>query len=661
MLRIAYLCFALLTATAASAAAPGFLLGIGYSEDLSFLGQNLSLLGQGQPTALATDNSGSPYILLYTSDTSQLPQAHTLGAASAASSFILKQTADGKTIDYLAVLGFQASALAVDSAGSAYVAGPDFVAKLNPAGSAFLYKFEIGAGLDLASLAVDQTGRIYVAGYTITGTIQPTPGAFQQTIPNTVNQHTFVIRLNAAGTAIDYATYLAGSSYDTAWGIAVDPSGSAVVAGITLSTDFPTTPGAYSTTVNSPNGVGFLTRFTPDGSGLVYSTLLGEPGSIAGPAVDSHGNATVGTNSEFLQRFDVAGVLTFSTTVPFIASVAADSAGNIYVSGNAGSAGHPVKNSVSTCQPSYAGVPGFLTVFDPSGDLLQSTYLPPGEPVGNGLAIGPGSVFVLGSPANPPLTGFSLTQLLPDPTAQPVQLACVGNAASVEPGPIEAGELVSLFWEGLGPKQGTQPQVSLKSGVPSQVANVRVTFNGTASPLLYVQDSQINAIVPWSLAGASTAEICVFYNGAETNCVGQTVAATAAGVFTTDGYHAAALNQDGTINSAANPAQRGSIVSIFATGLGPITPPQSDGSIVLPPLPTNTIPTQVYGEPADLPPFLPIAPNYVPLPVQYAGPAPYRVAGISQINFSLINTVNLTGGFKVGSSVFGIYVASQSP
>jgi hypothetical protein len=218
--------------------------------------------------------------------------------------------------------------------------------------------------------------------------------------------------------------------------------------------------------------------------------------------------------------------------------VAADSAGNIYVSGNAGSAGHPVKNSVSTCQPSYAGVPGFLTVFDPSGDLLQSTYLPPGEPVGNGLAIGPGSVFVLGSPANPPLTGFSLTQLLPDPTAQPVQLACVGNAASVEPGPIEAGELVSLFGEGLGPKQGTQPQVSLKSGVPSQVANVRVTFNGTASPLLYVQDSQINAIVPWSLAGASTAEICVFYNGAETNCLEQTVAATAAGVFTTDGYHA---------------------------------------------------------------------------------------------------------------------------
>jgi uncharacterized protein (TIGR03437 family) len=129
------------------------------------------------------------------------------------------------------------------------------------------------------------------------------------------------------------------------------------------------------------------------------------------------------------------------------------------------------------------------------------------------------------------------------------------------------------------------------------------------------------------------------------------VAATAAGVFTTDGYYAAALNQDGTVNSAANPAAPGSIVSIFATGLGPMTPPQSDGSIVIPPLPINTIPIQVYGEPASL---SPLPPASVPLPIQYAGQAPYRVAGVSQINFSLIDTVNLTGGFQVGSSVFGI-------
>jgi hypothetical protein len=185
MLGIACLCFALLTATAASAAAPSFLLGIGYSQNLYFP------WWQGVPTALAADGSNSPYILAYTFDTSAVPATSTLGAAAAGSSFILKLTPDGKTVAYLAVLGFQASAMAVDPAGSAYIAGPDFVAKLNTAGSAFVYQFEIGSGLDLASLAVDQTGRAYLAGNTVTRGIQTTPGAFQQTLPDG-GTHAFV-------------------------------------------------------------------------------------------------------------------------------------------------------------------------------------------------------------------------------------------------------------------------------------------------------------------------------------------------------------------------------------------------------------------------------------------------------------------------------------
>jgi hypothetical protein len=119
MLRFTCLCFALLTATATSAAAPDFPLGIGYFQNLGFLGQGLT---SAQAMALATDGSNSPYLLAYTSDTSQLPATATLGATSAASSFILKQSPDGKSIAYLAVLGFQANAMAVDSAGSAYVA-----------------------------------------------------------------------------------------------------------------------------------------------------------------------------------------------------------------------------------------------------------------------------------------------------------------------------------------------------------------------------------------------------------------------------------------------------------------------------------------------------------------------------------------------------------
>lgn len=156
MLKIPGLCVALLTAAAAGAATPGFLLGIDYTEDLGFLGQSLSLPGQSPATLLATDGSNHSYLLAYTSDTSQLQQAYSIGTPSKASSFILKQTPNSQNISYLAVLGFQASAMAVDSAGSAYVAGPDFVTKLNTNGTDFIYKFEIGKGLVLAGLAVDQ-------------------------------------------------------------------------------------------------------------------------------------------------------------------------------------------------------------------------------------------------------------------------------------------------------------------------------------------------------------------------------------------------------------------------------------------------------------------------------------------------------------------------
>src|SRR5580704_9270509 len=106
MLRIVGLCFAFLTAISAIASAH-FPLGIGYSVDLGALGQSPT----SPQLARTTDASNSPYILAYASDTSQLPATSALGATSTASSFIAKQTPDGKSIAYLALLGFQANAI----------------------------------------------------------------------------------------------------------------------------------------------------------------------------------------------------------------------------------------------------------------------------------------------------------------------------------------------------------------------------------------------------------------------------------------------------------------------------------------------------------------------------------------------------------------------
>jgi len=121
-----------------------------------------------------------------------------------------------------------------------------------------------------------------------------------------------------------------------------------------------------------------------------------------------------------------------------------------------------------------------------------------------------------------------------------------------------------------------------------------------------------------------------------------------------DGVHAAALNQDGTMNSASNPAPLGSIVAIWATGTGPISPAQPDGSLVGAPLPVNAYPAAVgflseagIGGPSF---FYPTSNNY-------AGPAPLLIAGTTQFNFQVGGNETSSNYFTLGANVtseFGV-------
>jgi uncharacterized protein (TIGR03437 family) len=241
-----------------------------------------------------------------------------------------------------------------------------------------------------------------------------------------------------------------------------------------------------------------------------------------------------------------------------------------------------------------------------------------------------------------------LTGLSQNPNAPVVQLACTANAASDDSTAMSGGEIVSLFGQGLGPAAGAQPQVNGEAGFPDQLAGVQVTFNGTPGPLLYVQNNQINAIAPWALQNQTgqTVNVCVLYNGVETNCITRPVVEEHPGVFTVDGVYAAALNEDGTINSATNPAT--GWVSIFATGLGPISPALPDGGIVGLPLPVNVLQDGVYWV-ANLGLAGSIA-NYTT--VDYGGPAPYEVAGLSQVNFLPTATGYLFAGYPAGPAPY---------
>jgi hypothetical protein len=219
------------------------------------------------------------------------------------------------------------SSIAVDGSGAAYVAGytssPDFpttpgafdpsyngdddnafVAKVGPDGSALEYATFLGGtgGWAFAEgIAVDGSGAAYVAGYTSASDFPTTPGALD-TSHNGLSD-AFVVKLDPAGSALAYSTFLGGTDYDSVTAIAVDESGQVYVAGQTSSADLPTTAGAFDTSHNGL-GDGFVAKLSADGSALDYSTFLGgsQADGLAGIAVDGSGAAYVtgGTNSSDL-------------------------------------------------------------------------------------------------------------------------------------------------------------------------------------------------------------------------------------------------------------------------------------------------------------------------------------------------------------------------
>ncbi len=267
----------------------------------TYLGGNGNDYGQG----IAVDWAGSAYVTGYTSSTNfptQSPYQPTLRGSQNA--FVTKLTPAGSALAYSTYLGGSSwdlgYGIAVDGAGSAYVTGraastnfptqsayqatyqglsDAFVTKLTPAGNALVYSTYLGGSDadDGYGIAVDGAGSAYVTGGTCSANF-PTQSPYQatnQTIGFAGNA--FVTKLTPAGNALSYSTYLGGSTYDVGRGIAVDGSGSAYVTGFAQSTNFPT-QSAYQATIQGSQDA-FVTKLSPAGNTLIYSTYLGGSGS----------------------------------------------------------------------------------------------------------------------------------------------------------------------------------------------------------------------------------------------------------------------------------------------------------------------------------------------------------------------------------------------
>jgi uncharacterized protein (TIGR03437 family) len=154
-------------------------------------------------------------------------------------------------------------------------------------------------------------------------------------------------------------------------------------------------------------------------------------------------------------------------------------------------------------------------------------------------------------------------------------VTAVLNAASYSAGSISPGEMVVIFGSGMGPSQVVSAQLDAQGRVASLLSQVQVLFDGIAAPLIYVSGTQISAMVPYSFAGKSSTQIQVAYQGVSSDPFQKPVTTSAPGIFAADSSgkgEAAMTNQDGSYNTAANPAIPGSYVTFYLTGEGQTTP-----------------------------------------------------------------------------------------
>jgi len=423
-------------------------------------------LGEGVGYGIAVDSAGSAYVTGQT-DSISFPTVNAFQPMFAGpggpyvgvfgDAFITKLNALG-ALAYSTYLGGSTGyfpdsggdtgvGIAVDLAGNAYVVGStsstdfptknafrptfagSFVAKLNAAGALDYSTYFPG---ETFGIAVDPAGSAYITG--IDGVT--TPGAFGADRP----AGAFVTKFNPSGMTLDYSANLSGTRTNAATGfaIAVDSAGNACVTGETAALDFPVKNAYQSASRKDPSSPyatdAFVTKLNSTGTDLVYSTYLGSSGANEtrglGIAVDSAGSVYVtgitpdssdfpttpgafqtSPGNSFVTKFDAQGVLIYSTYFGLgvqAFSIAVDSAGSTYVTGNLAVGNVPILNPFQTTIAS-----GWVTKLNAAGSgLVYSSYLGGG----NGASEGTSAIAVDAS-GNAYVTGVT------DSTNFPVTIA----------------------------------------------------------------------------------------------------------------------------------------------------------------------------------------------------------------------------------------------
>lgn len=306
---------------------------------------------------VAVDSSGNAYVTGATKSTNFPAPGRTVSTAGGFDAFVSKLNPTGTALLYSTLIGGTSDDLglgiAVNSTGT-YIVGnttstnfPSTVPTIGPGGGqdAFVAKLDNTTGAKLTvtriggtgiesgnGIAVDSTGAAYIGGET-DSTDFPIAGPPIQT-KNAGADDGFIAKLDSNGTVLDYSTYIGGSSEDLVTGIALDGSNNAYVTGITLSSNLPTSSGAFQTSQSGTADNGFVAAIKADGSAMIYSTYLGGSGTndALAIAVDSAGEAYVtgDTNSSNFPVLNATQATLKGATDVFITKVQANGSGLVF-------------------------------------------------------------------------------------------------------------------------------------------------------------------------------------------------------------------------------------------------------------------------------------------------------------------------------------------
>jgi uncharacterized protein (TIGR03437 family) len=549
--------------------------------------------------AIFVDSGGNAYITGVTSSP-DFPVTSggnfgTVPSTGTERSFVAKFDARGELV-FSDLLGGSANsvgqAIAVNDSGQVLVSGTSiasgfpstpgafsvsdtafapYLLELDPTGQKIVFS---ATGIGGSAIAVDRSGNIYVAGTTGSLTYPTTSGTYQPTFPvfqtclapchgSFQGPNQYVTKVDPTGAKLIFSTAVSGTGSTLNQGLAVDTAGNVYLTGL-AGTGYPftVTPpkaplGPALANLATP-ALPFLTKLDPAGQKLLYSVPVGG----MGVQVDSNGFAYVGGILGLFSGFDVAAHL------PALAKLPAEC----------------LPQELTRAQSAYAAK------VDTSGNVLESQFIGGSTLAITGVALSGSTLWIAGptTSADFPSSPNALTVSNVKPTSQPgaylgavdfsapqaptgtPQIGCILDSADLaQAGPLAPFQLLTIFGSGLGP---TQAQTA-PAGGSTTLGGVSVTIGSMTSPLLYVSENQINVAVPRIQVNPSGALMQVTVNGLSSRLQFGTTAANPS-LFVIPGSYqsnsqefvARALNADGSVNTPANPAQRGSVISVFVNG-----------------------------------------------------------------------------------------------